>query len=280
MKVQRFTDANQFHQRVKEYLLNQEALYNMQLGLCYGLIHNPERFEQTPYLATVEDDANILAVAMRTPPRNLVLSQIEDFTAIQLLTQDLYLAFPSLPGLIAPISAAEKFALAWHSLTKQTYKLKVELRTFQLEKVQQIPSSTGYLRPATQEDQELLISWYQAFSLEALEEVAPDPQKWADWILQQGRAYFWQDEIPVSIACSGSFTPNGVRLNMVYTPPEYRCRGYASASVAALSQSLLNQGYRFCFLFTDLANPTANHIYQDIGYQSVGDWHEYSFSQE
>jgi predicted GNAT family acetyltransferase len=65
---------------------------------------------------------------------------------------------------------------------------------------------------------------------------------------------------------------------MVYTPPEYRRRGYASASVAALSQSLLNQGHQFCFLFTDLANPTANHIYQDIGYQPVGDWHQYSFS--
>jgi uncharacterized protein len=64
---------------------------------------------------------------------------------------------------------------------------------------------------------------------------------------------------------------------MVYTPPEHRRKGYASACVATLSQTLLNQGYKYCFLFTDLANPTSNHIYEAIGYQSVGDLSDYSF---
>jgi predicted GNAT family acetyltransferase len=44
-----------------------------------------------------------------------------------------------------------------------------------------------------------------------------------------------------------------------------------------LSQILLQQGYKYCFLFTDLANPTSNHIYQAIGYRSVGDLHDYCF---
>ncbi|NLT43149.1 MAG: GNAT family N-acetyltransferase, partial [Anaerolineae bacterium] len=41
--------------------------------------------------------------------------------------------------------------------------------------------------------------------------------------------------------------------------------------VAALSQMLLDRGRRFCFLYTDLANPTSNHIYQEIGYHPVAD---------
>ncbi|BAY85818.1 GCN5-related N-acetyltransferase [Calothrix parasitica NIES-267] len=65
---------------------------------------------------------------------------------------------------------------------------------------------------------------------------------------------------------------------MVYTPPEYRKKGYASACVAGLSQTLLGEGYKFCFLFTDLSNPTSNKIYQKIGYQPVADWNNYSFS--
>ena len=37
------------------------------------------------------------------------------------------------------------------------------------------------------------------------------------------------------------------------------------------SQAALDAGRRFCFLFTDLANPTSNHIYETIGYRPVRD---------
>ena len=56
-----------------------------------------------------------------------------------------------------------------------------------------------------------------------------------------------------------------------------RGRGYASALVAAISQAELDAGRRFCFLFTDQANPTANHIYQAIGYEPVRDVDAYRF---
>ena len=64
----------------------------------------------------------------------------------------------------------------------------------------------------------------------------------------------------------------------MYTPPERRRRGYASALVAALSQEQLDAGKEFCFLYTDLANPTSNKIYQDIGYEPVADVDEYRFT--
>lgn len=58
---------------------------------------------------------------------------------------------------------------------------------------------------------------------------------------------------------------------MVYTPPEFRKNGYASFVVAELSQKILNSGKKFCILYTDLANPTSNKIYQNIGYKEVAD---------
>ena len=73
-------------------------------------------------------------------------------------------------------------------------------------------------------------------------------------------------------------TPSGVRINSVYTPREHRRRGYASACFAALSQQLLESDRRFCFLYTDLANPTSNRIYQEIGYRPLGDWTNYYFA--
>ncbi len=60
---------------------------------------------------------------------------------------------------------------------------------------------------------------------------------------------------------------------------KYRRQGYASSCVAALSQTLLDQGRKYCFLFTDLANPTSNHIYQAIGYQPICDMNEYWFEE-
>ena len=59
--------------------------------------------------------------------------------------------------------------------------------------------------------------------------------------------------------------------------PDLRRRGYASNLVAELSRWLLDDGYEACFLYTDLANPTSNKIYTEIGYVRVGDAAEYAF---
>ncbi|NEU72313.1 GNAT family N-acetyltransferase [Hassallia byssoidea VB512170] len=276
MKVHRYEDASQFYERVKDYLLSQEALHFLLLGISNVLIYNPKRYGEKLYLTTVETDGNIVAVAMRTPPHRLLLSKIQDFAAVEAIAQDLHL-IQSLPGVTAPMNEAKAFAEVWKALTGQSYQLIKRLRTFKLEKLQPIYSAQGNLRIATEADKELLLRWYETFSLETVGGIESYPKRWIEHTLQQSTAYIWQDKIPVSIACRGGLTPNGASINMVYTPPEYRKKGYASACVAALSQTLLDKGYKYCFLFTDLANPTSNHIYQAIGYQPVNDWYDYSF---
>jgi predicted GNAT family acetyltransferase len=41
---------------------------------------------------------------------------------------------------------------------------------------------------------------------------------------------------------------------------------------------LLSRGHRLCFLFTDLANPTSNGIYQRVGNEPVCDVDGYAFA--
>jgi predicted GNAT family acetyltransferase len=95
---------------------------------------------------------------------------------------------------------------------------------------------------------------------------------------------FWEDEgKPVSLAGWGGKTPNGIRVGPVYTPPELRGRGYATALTAEVSQRLLDGRLfdgrrRFCFLYTDLANPTSNAIYERIGYRRAAESAEIVFS--
>ena len=103
----------------------------------------------------------------------------------------------------------------------------------------------------------------------------PDPL--ARGLIDEGRLFLWEDQGTVSMAAGMSETPNGIRVGFVYTPPEARRHGYASACVSALSQHYLDHGRQFCFLYTDLANPTSNAIYQRIGYQPVCDVEDYNF---
>ena len=136
------------------------------------------------------------------------------------------------------------------------------------------------MRVATPDDRDLVVAWTEGFMRDAFGEADPaEVVSTADrWISGSERTlYLWMDGEATSLAGVGGPTPNGIRIGPVYTPPEARRRGYASALVAAVSQAELDAGRRFCFLFTDLANPTSNHIYQDIGYEPVRDVDAYTF---
>ncbi len=89
--------------------------------------------------------------------------------------------------------------------------------------------------------------------------------------IASGNIFLWHDQGPVSMAQKLRPTRHGISVSGVYTPPELRRRGYASSCVAALSQQLLDAGFAYCTLFTDLSNPTSNEIYQRIGYRPLGD---------
>ncbi|MGB3638086.1 MAG: hypothetical protein WBA39_11000 [Rivularia sp. (in: cyanobacteria)] len=74
MKLHRFEDASLFYKKVTDYLLKDEVLHNLQLEICNNLINHPKRYKIKPYLAAVEQDGNIVGVAMMTLPHKLLLS--------------------------------------------------------------------------------------------------------------------------------------------------------------------------------------------------------------
>ena len=123
----------------------------------------------------------------------------------------------------------------------------------------------------------MLAEWLQAFAVEAGVPASPDAYSSVEKSLASERLFVWEDGGPASMARWAGPTPTGVRVGPVYTPPERRGRGYASACVAALSQRLLD-GRAFCALFTDLDNPVSNRIYRRIGYEPVCDFAQYQFA--
>lgn len=248
------------------------------LSISHTLLHNPERYLGKPYLAIVQTSGEILAVAIRTPPQKLILSKAQNMDALRLIAQDL--RQEQLPGSMGLAFEAEIFSQTWQALTGQFYQRSVVMKIYQLTAVQRVSTTRGYLRLATEGDRSVLIKWLSAFLSEIDEAVSEDIEHQVDNRLKQQNTSFWVDSTPVSVASSKQVLPTIGRINLAYTPPEYRRKGYATACVAALSQKLLDCGCRHCLLIADLANPTANHIYQAIGYRPLSDWHEYSFTSK
>jgi predicted GNAT family acetyltransferase len=137
----------------------------------------------------------------------------------------------------------------------------------------------GTFRAARENDSDGLVRWAEDFFVETRHVGKDDPRQVVEERIREGRLFVWCDpgDRPACMAGWAGATPNGVRVNFVYTPPGNRGRGYAASCVAALSRHLLDSGRRFCFLFTNLENRTANKIYAEIGYRHVGDYRDVRF---
>jgi predicted GNAT family acetyltransferase len=135
----------------------------------------------------------------------------------------------------------------------------------------------GELRLAGPGDRELLIGWEQAFALEAGVGIASEAERVVDTRLAEDGQYVWEDAGPVATLGLSAEIAGTVRIGLVYTAPEHRRHGYASSAVAAASRHALARGARQCMLFTDLANPTSNKIYAEVGFRRFADWEEHRF---
>jgi uncharacterized protein len=279
-EVQRFDDAQAFLDEAGPFLAEHEAEHNLLFGIAATLIIDAERYREQPYLATITRDDDVVAAAVMTPPFNVVVSMTDDPDAIAALGRDLARHQLSVPGVTGPVEVARRFAEMWTERRGLTATHTIAERIYRLERVTQPTGVAGTVRTATGADRELLIDWVRAFLIEALEGDDTQAERVVDSALRTGSRtfYLWEDDgRPVSLAGVTGPTPNGIRVGPVYTPPDARRRGYASAVTAAASQAQLDAGRKFVFLFTDLDNPTSNKIYQAIGYEPVIDVDQWTF---
>ena len=282
MQLLKFNNINDFLNNAEKTLLQDEAANNLILGTCYRLQKQEISTDSSAFLSIILDNEdNFLLIGVITPPRNLMIhvnSDRELDSALDLLSKDLIQFDPNLPGILARPEVARQFAEIWANMTGKPFQVQFEQRVFELRKVNHPEISEGALKLATPEDLELATEWNYEFVREALfKSDLENAQKSALRKINNEELYWWMVDDPVSMVAKARPTKNMIAVNSVYTPPKYRKRGYASASVAALSQKLLDSGYKSCVLFTDLANPTSNKIYQNIGYKPVCDYTSYEF---
>jgi GNAT superfamily N-acetyltransferase len=133
----------------------------------------------------------------------------------------------------------------------------------------------GAPRQAVLADLDVAARMLAEFALEADHQSPPDDQEWARARIELGRIWLWEDNGQiVSLVVHQATVFGATRVGPVYTPPEHRGHGYASALTADITRRILATGSAPC-LFTDLANPTSNKIYAAIGYHHVIDLHRF-----
>jgi uncharacterized protein len=253
-----------FAQRVTPFLMQREAERNWFLGIL-------ARMPADAVMCAAEDaGGEIVGVSVMTPPWHMGISSMPA-TAVEALVDELTRRNIDVRGIQGDVASVDAFSERWKSSHPVTLRFAGSMGVYQLERVIPPAKVSGACRLATMEDLELLLRWHEEFQRDCNLPRQGNFRELIETAIGENRRFLWCDADPLSMTGVAGPTPNGIRIQAVYTPAAYRKRGYASALVAEVSQRLLDSGRRFCFLFTDLANPTSNKIYQQIGYRHVAD---------
>ncbi|MCL1989813.1 MAG: GNAT family N-acetyltransferase [Defluviitaleaceae bacterium] len=290
MRFNLYKDVKAFYRNTYHILLRHESQNMIPLGnLIIGNEGKDKHDWRDPVnwlMATVSNEEGIQLIAIMTPPFGITLYATDNHTndvPLTCLIEGLLTTDFTIPTVVSEKSLAERFARSYAMAKNMQYSIMYNQRIYELKEVNPEALNIGTLRLAQESDMSFLPYWVEAFQNEALatsRNVRSDPENYR-YHISTGNLYILEHEgTPVSIAKISRKMVTVCGVSFVYTPPYFRKKGYASSCVAALSRLILEQGYSKCVLYTDLANPTSNAIYQKIGYQPICDSSEIKFEIE
>lgn len=281
MRLTTYPTAAEFLEAVGPTLAEHEAAHHLMLGVAEaavaGRAPNAELFA-----ASVNDADGLVLAALMTRDRPLLLAsdRADVASGAAALMWSALRAEQLQPRLvIGTVGQIEAVVDQWTRETGGEATLAMRQRAYTLTSVDAVPAASGILRVATSDDLDLVSEWISQFESEALANVVPQSSRGsAERRIAAGEIHLWCDPEPRTMAASVRPTKRAIAVSSVYTPREWRRRGYGTACVAALSKVLLQRGFELCVLYTDLSNPTSNAIYTRIGYRPVRDFLMYELS--
>jgi RimJ/RimL family protein N-acetyltransferase len=222
-------------------------------------------------------DGEVSGAFLHTPPFPVALTSVPAPAAVE-LARVLAARGRAVGGVNTDPASAGAFARGWHDVTGDDVELRMRSRLYELRGLRwPAPRPPGQARLAGRADRGLLVTWSEAFHQEA-QSGPEDPESMVDERLSYRGLTLWEDAgQPVSMAGLTRPAAGQVRVGPVYTPPGRRGKGYAGALTCAVSQAAQDAGADRVLLFTDLANPTSNALYQRLGFEPVEDRAVWSF---
>lgn len=279
MKLVQFENAKNLLAAAREYLCQKEAEYNLILGFSELQAKNENQIDPNQYFAVYQDSV-LLGVALLSP-LNLILTSMPQ-KVLGYLAEQLFAKKLKVKAVLGPDQSSINFAQLWKQISGLEYKNGMFQLIYQLDTLKQIDLPKGHFQLADESHIPLVGKWWKDFADEAIpqDEVTMDKAlAGAERIVKSKSLYLWFNEHhqPVSMCGAVRRTVYGVVIALVYTPTEFRKKGYGSAVTFETSRTLLKSGYQFCALYTDEKNPTSNKIYQDMGYRQIATSKQYIF---
>ncbi|MFC4099272.1 GNAT family N-acetyltransferase [Paenibacillus xanthanilyticus] len=183
------------------------------------------------------------------------------------------------PGVTGEARIAERFAKLYAARTGGSYRHYMSMEAYSCPIAKPPAGVPGYARSAVWDDVDTVARWLVGFVADAFgrKSDAESQRPTAESLIRRGELYLWMtDDEPVAMANIAHRSPRHARLNSVYTQPDRRGRGYASAVVGELCSLLEMEGLTPT-LYADVANPASNKVYRNVGFVSCGQVVELKF---
>ncbi|MFD3746123.1 GNAT family N-acetyltransferase [Nocardia sp. NPDC058633] len=274
MRIDITSDAARFMDDVEPFLRRDPLRHTVIASSLANLITGRSGGMATRFLS-VRDDAGVVvglaqctngAVYLGQTPAHSISAVADAFAAHGI----------ALCGVEGDDADAAAFAAHRTKTHGGTYREKFAVRLFRLGALR-VPHAPGAPRQATVDDTAVCIAMTEEFGVEAdvphrLDETAVRRR------IEAGCSWLWEhDGQPVTLVARHAAVFGWARIGPVYTPPRLRGNGFASALTATVAGRIRAEGADAC-LFTDLANPTSNKIYQRIGFEPVRDFVHYALT--
>lgn len=282
MELIEYSNAQDFLKASHGILLEAEAENNLLLssGLSLAKSYSGRLPGLSFYVARSRTSHHPLCAALQTQSKRLLLST-SSIESAAFLIQELINRNCNFNSLLGP----EEPLRALLCSSTPSFREKFEFNRTFLQQILNLsilakPASTpapGLWRMAKLKDRSLLMTWSNFLIKEGgLDESPEETEKTIQYHLDKNQIFIYENKQPLAMAGYGGLTPNGARINMVYTLPQFRSQGYARTLVEAISRKLLNSNqYKFCFLMVAEENAAGVRAYERIGYKNIGRLTEY-----
>jgi predicted GNAT family acetyltransferase len=268
-RVERIGSAEEFL-AVSEPLRAADPLLTNVVGSVAMSVVAGMTYESELWLVVRDDAGRVVGAAMRTAPWAMLVTPMSDAAAAALgeYVRD---NAPDIPGVNGPVESAHAVVAAMGRQAQ--VRMRDVLRV--LTTLGDPPPCRGTFRRAEMDDLELVVTWFTAFVVDAgLPPHVRESRLRAS--ISSGQMYFWDDATGQPVAMAGHaepvVTPGGTvaRIGPVYTPHEFRRRGYGSALTYAVAARLAQRCDQV-MLYADAANPDSNSIYERLGFTVVAE---------
>lgn len=267
MHIVVYASAQEFLRASSAWLFEREALYNGLISASQLILDDTEIFKSPYWFAVAHESDQIVGCAIHAQPDGLMISDMPD-AVTQPLAESLSQAVPNVRRIIGPPQPAKLLAMNCAAYSDRELRLENQWNVYRTDGPE-LPrdAAAGAMRLASKDDEYLVRDWGRQYGLETPAPI--DVEAYFFRKLKERNLYLWDHNQPKCVAATSSRTMHGIKISAVFTPKNFRGRGYASSMVSELSRELLSSQCKFVTLSV-IADDPAERMYKSLGFELIG----------